>query len=81
MGYDNRTPMVYDSISGRHFIVEKNALWSYRIGEKQWTRHAPQGIPLESPRPYMACYNPEHNVVMADNGSGRVWVYRHAARP
>lgn len=81
LGCDNRTPMVCDSISGRHFIVEKDALWSCGIGEKQWTRHAPEGVPLEWRRPYMACYNPEHNVVMADNGSGRVWVYRHSARP
>ena len=81
MGYDNRTPMVYDSVSGRHFIVEKDALWSYAIGEKKWTRHELEGASLESPRAFMACYNPQYNVLMADDGSGRIWVYRHTSRP
>jgi hypothetical protein len=81
LGYDNRTPMVYDSISGRHFIIEKDALWSYAVDQKQWIMHEQAGAPLDSRRPYMACYNPQHNVLMADNGTGRIWVYRHASRP
>jgi hypothetical protein len=81
MGYDNRTPMVYDTVSGRHFSVEKDALWSYAVDQKQWIRHEPAAAQLNSRRPYMACYNPQYNVLMADRGTGCIWVYRHASRP
>ncbi len=76
LGYDNRTPMVYDSVAKACLIVEPNALWSYRVGDKKWTELTPKGPALKSRRVFMACYNPEHNVLMADNGGGKVWVYR-----
>ncbi|MHC5035051.1 MAG: hypothetical protein ACYTFZ_08450 [Planctomycetota bacterium] len=75
-GYDNRASMTYDPIAKRCFIVEKDALWSYAVGERKWTKLTPKGPGLQSRKAFMACYNPEHNVLMADNGSGRVWVYR-----
>jgi hypothetical protein len=75
-GYDMKAPMVYDSVARRCLIVEPKALWSYRVGDKKWTRLAPKGPGLKSRRVFMACYNPKYNVLMADNGSGRIWVYR-----
>ena len=79
-GYDMKAPMVYDSIAKRCFIVEKDALWSYAVGEKKWTKLTPRGPELKSRRAFMACYNPEHNVLMADSGAGQVWIYRHSRR-
>jgi hypothetical protein len=80
IGYDNSASMVYDSAAKRCFIVEKDALWSYRTVEKKWTKLTPKGPAPQSRKSYMACYNAEHNVLMADNGSERVWVYRHTRR-
>ncbi len=79
-GYDNRASMTYDSVAGRCLLVEKDALWSYKVGEKKWTKITPKGPGLGARRAYMACYNPELNVLMADSGSGRVWVYRTKKR-
>jgi RNA polymerase sigma factor (sigma-70 family) len=79
-GYDNKAPMVYDPVAGRCFIVGKDALWSYKAGDKKWTKVMPQGPGLKSRRAFMACYNAQYNVIMADNGQGKVWVYRAKKR-
>ena len=82
LGYDNRASMVYDSAAGVCLLVEAEALWSYRVEDKKWKKVTPQGPGLggtgDRPRAWMACYNPEYNVLMADNGKGKVWVYRAA---
>jgi hypothetical protein len=47
-----------------------------RIGDvviRRWTRLIPDGPPSPSG---MACYNPEHNVLMIDPVEGPVWIYR-----
>jgi len=83
LGGSSGGPMTYDSVAKRCFILSaKNGLWSYGVGDKAWSETRPDG-----PRPvisrsnrYMFCYNPQYNVLMADNGSGRAWVYRARQR-
>ena len=79
-GGDAGAPMVYDAVAGACLIVNGQGLWSYRVGDTQWTKLTPTG-PAPSGTSRMACYNPERNVLIADNGRGRVWVYRAKRRP
>ena len=87
-GHDGISPMTYDSVSGKCFIsinmseerarrrgytTKLNGLWAYTAKDKTWTRLTPDGP--SSPQG-MACYNPEHNVLMIDPGGEAVWIYR-----
>jgi RNA polymerase sigma factor (sigma-70 family) len=81
VGADNAAPMVYDTVAKSCLIIEKDALWSYRVADRKWTKLTPKGPALKSRRVFMACYNPKYNVTMADNGNGRIWVYRGKKRP
>jgi len=75
-GKDNKAPMVYDSNAKVCLIIDNKEIWSYKVGDKKWIKRIPTGTPNISKRAFMGCYNPEYNVIMADNGSGKVWVYR-----
>ncbi|QDU93436.1 hypothetical protein [Lignipirellula cremea] len=80
VGFDTHGPMVYDSAANACFLVGTDALWRYDAATPSWTKVKPQGPEHinEKRRASMACYNPEFNVIMVDNGAGRVWVYRAA---
>ena len=84
LGGSSGGSMTYDSTSKSCFYLSsRNGLWTYKVADKAWTQIKPDGDqPITDDRKnrYMLCYNPEHNVIMADNGSGRVWVYRAAKR-
>jgi len=76
-GYDNRTPMVYDSVAKVCLIIESKAIWSYKVGDKKWSKITPIGASPKGRRAYMACYNPEYNVTMAyPKGMNKIFVYR-----
>jgi hypothetical protein len=78
VGFDSGRTMVYDSTAEACLILDEGTLWSYRVNERKWTRLSLKG-PAPAAKRFMACYSPEHNVLMADDGNGRVWVYRHTA--
>jgi len=71
-GHDAAAPMTYDSVA-RQSTINHKGLWAYAVGDKAWRKLIPDGPDAPSG---MACYNPEYNVTMADNGRGRIWVYR-----
>jgi hypothetical protein len=85
VGFDGASPMVYDSVAECCLLVH-DGVWSYRVGEKKWAKLSPRGPGYAEGRARkrkwsgMACYNPEHNVLMVDTGGGRVWAYRHKLR-
>jgi hypothetical protein len=85
VGYHNASAMVYDPVARRCLLVH-DAVWSYSLDERKWTRMSPKGPALVPNKGRigikggMTCYNPEHNVTMVDTGKGRVWVYRQSRR-
>ncbi|MCW8129159.1 MAG: hypothetical protein KIS92_02135 [Planctomycetota bacterium] len=77
-GLDMRASMTYDAASNRCFLVDGAGLWSYAVGEKAWTKHAPEG---PAPPNGMLCHNPAHNVLMIKAGENAVWVWRSGKVP
>ncbi len=73
---DNKTGMTYDSATGQCYIVGNGELWSYRVADRKWQKLVPDGPPAPSRFQLLSCYNPRFNVLMADAGSGQIWVYR-----
>jgi len=72
-GFDSAGPMTYDSLA-RQSYINHGGLWAYAVGDKAWRKLTPDGPGAPGG---MACYNPEHNVLMVDPGRGKIWVYRH----
>ncbi len=76
IGFDAKGPITYDSV-GEMCFINHEGLWAYSATDLKWIKITPNGPGAPNG---MACYNPEHNVLMVDSGGPKIWIYRHKAR-